>query len=146
VPDSITGQLEYIRDYWAALIGDYLYRLLSSLDLIKEENKLSFTGPGIIPIPSYDHDAYTRAVGSGADIEAFTKDREWMPRLVLIAKNSFVWLDQLSLKYQQEIRRLDQIPEIELETLARWGITGLWLSCAEIRKRSHPLTRSIPIR
>lgn len=127
VPDSITGQLEYIRDYWALLIGDYFYRLLSSLDLIKEENKLSFTGPGITPIPSYDHDEYLRAFGSGADIEAFTKDREWMPRLVLIAKNSFVWLDQLSRKYQQEIRRLDQIPEIELETLARWGITGLWL-------------------
>ncbi len=127
VPDSITGQLEYIRDYWSALIGDYLYRLLSSLDLIKEENKLSFTGPGIIPIPTYDHDEYLRAVGANADVEAFTKDREWMPKLVLIAKNSFVWLDQLSRKYQQEIRRLDQIPDIELETLARWGVTGLWL-------------------
>ncbi len=127
VPDSITGQLEYIRDYWAALIGDYLYRLLSSLDLIKEENKLSFTGPGIIPIPTYNQDEYLRAGGSGVDVEAFTKDREWMPKLVLIAKNSYVWLDQLSRKYQQEIRRLDQIPEIELETLARWGITGLWL-------------------
>lgn len=127
VPESITGQLEYIRDYWAVLLGDYLYRLLSSLDLIKEENKLSFSGPGIIPIPTYDRAEFLRAGGSGADIEAFTKDREWMPRLVLIAKNSYVWLDQLSRKYQQEIRRLDQIPDKELETLARWGITGLWL-------------------
>lgn len=126
VPDSITGQLEYIREHWAALLGDYLYRLLSSLDLIKEENKLGFTGPGIIPIPVYDQDEFMRAGGS-ADVEAFSMDREWMPRLVLLAKNSYVWLDQLSKKYRQEIRRLDQIPLEELETLARWGITGLWL-------------------
>ncbi len=127
VPDSITGQLEYIRENWAALLGEYLYRLLSSLDLINEENKLSFTGPGITPIPLYDQDEFMRAGGSAADLEAFSKDREWMPRLVLIAKNSFVWLDQLSRKYQTEVKRLDQIPIAELETLARWGITGLWL-------------------
>ena len=127
VPDSITGQLEYIRENWAALLGEYLFRLLSSLDLIKEENKLSFTGPGIIPIPVYDRDEFLRAGGSVADAEAFSRDKEWMPRLVLIAKNSYVWLDQLSRKYDQEIRQLDQIPDSELETLARWGITGLWL-------------------
>jgi glycosidase len=127
VPDSITGQLEYIRDHWAVLLGEYLFKLLSGLDLIKEENKLSFTGPGVIPIPVYDRDEFMRAGGSGADIEAFSMDKEWMPKLVLIAKNSYVWLDQLSRKYNQEIRHLDQIPDAELETLARWGITGLWL-------------------
>lgn len=127
VPESITGQLEYIRENWSILLGDYLYKLLTSLDLIKEENKLSFSGPGIIPIPVYDRDEFLRAGGSGADVEAFSSDREWMPRLVLIAKNSYVWLDQLSRKYNQEIRRLDQIPDAELETLARYGITGLWL-------------------
>ena len=127
VPDSITGQLEYIREHWALLLGDYLYRLLSSLDLINEETKLHFSGPGITPIPVYDHDEFVRAGGSNTDIESFSKDREWMPRLVLIAKNSYVWLDQLSKKYQREINRLDQIPQSELDTLARWGITGLWL-------------------
>ncbi len=127
VPDSITGQLEFIRENWSALLGDYLYKLLTSLDLIKEENKLTFSGPGIIPIPVYDRDEFLRAGGSGADIEAFSRDREWMPRLVLIAKNSYVWLDQLSRKFNQEIKYLDQIPDAELENLARWGITGLWL-------------------
>ncbi len=68
-----------------------------------------------------------RAGGSAVDAEAFSKDREWMPRLVLIAKNSYVWLDQLSRKYQTVVNHLDQIPMTELETLARWGITGLWL-------------------
>ena len=50
-----------------------------------------------------------------------------MPRLVLIAKNTYVWLDQLSRKYQQPIPRLDQIPDEELDQLASWGFTGLWL-------------------
>jgi glycosidase len=50
-----------------------------------------------------------------------------MPRLVLIAKNTYVWLDQLSKKYQRSIARLDQIPDEELDILARWGFSGLWL-------------------
>lgn len=127
VPNSVTGQLEYIREHWAAFLGDYLYRLLSSLDFISEENKLSFTGPGPIPIPVYDQAEFLRAGGSASDPEAFSMDREWMPRLVLIAKNSYVWLDQLRKKYNQPIQCLDQIPDSELETLSRWGITGLWL-------------------
>jgi hypothetical protein len=127
VPDSITGQLEYIREHWTVLLGEYLFRLLSSLDLIKEENKLGFSGPGIILIPVYDQEEFLRAGGSAADAEAFSMDKEWMPRLVLIARNSYVWLDQLSRKYDLPIRHLDQIPDAELETLAKWGITGLWL-------------------
>ncbi len=127
VPNSLSGQLEYIREHWSSLLGDYLYRLLTSLDLIKEENKLSFLGPGPVPIPVYDQAEFLRAGGTGLEAEAFSQDREWMPRLVLIAKNTYVWLDQLSRKYQRSITRLDQIPPSELETLSRWGITGLWL-------------------
>ena len=37
VPHSLSGQLEYIREKWGYLLGPYLLRLLSSLDLIKEE-------------------------------------------------------------------------------------------------------------
>ncbi len=50
-----------------------------------------------------------------------------MPRLVLLAKNAYVWLDQLSRQYQRQISRLDQIPDEELDRLANQGITGLWL-------------------
>lgn len=50
-----------------------------------------------------------------------------MPRLVLIAKSTHVWLDQLSREYGREIRTLDAIPDEELDRLARLGITGLWL-------------------
>ncbi len=121
VPHSLTGQLEYIRSRWSGLLGSYLYRLLSSLDLIKEEEKMSFTGPGPIAIPVYDY------LAGMEDDENFSPDREWMPRVVMIAKNTFVWLSQLSDKYEREIRRLDEIPDEELDLLAREGFTGLWL-------------------
>ncbi|MBE3144809.1 MAG: alpha-amylase, partial [Planctomycetes bacterium] len=121
VPHSITGQLEYIRTRWSELLGRFLYKLLSSLDLIKEEEKMPFLGPGTVPIPIYG------MRGLEGETENFTADTEWMPRLVVIAKNSYVWLDQLSRKYQQSITRLDQIPDAELDLLSRWGFSGLWL-------------------
>src|SRR5581483_232962 len=58
--------------------------------------------------------------------EKFSIDLDWMPRLVLIAKSTYVWLNQLSKKYAREIKRLDQIPDEELDELAQCGITGLW--------------------
>lgn len=121
VPRSLSGQLDYIREHWAALLGQYLSRLLTSLDLIREEEKISFFGPGPIPIPVYDPQA---AAGIG---DRFSLDRDWMPRLVLMAKNIHVWLDQLSKQYQRSITRLDQIPDEELDRLAWRGFSGLWL-------------------
>ena len=126
VPHSLTGQLEYIREHWAGFLGEYFYRILSGLDLIKEENKLSFGGPGPAPVPAYDLAALLTA-GMDADRVAFSPDREWMPGCSLIAKNTYVWLDQLSRKYSRSISRLDQIPGEELDALARAGVTGLWL-------------------
>ena len=37
-------------------------------------------------------------------------DRDWMPRLVLMAKSTYVWLDQLSKQYGRHIGRLDADP------------------------------------
>ncbi|NOZ61789.1 MAG: alpha-amylase, partial [Calditrichaeota bacterium] len=120
VPHSLTGQLEYILEKWSPLLGKYLSRLLSSLDLIKEEEKLRFAGG---PGPSHVYDF----TGAEDEPERFSPDKDWMPNLVLIAKSTFVWLDQLSKKYQRSITRLDEIPDEELDQLARWGFTGLWL-------------------
>ncbi len=50
-----------------------------------------------------------------------------MPSLVLLAKNAYVWLDQLSKKTGTQLTRLDQIPDEALDELKRSGITGLWL-------------------
>ena len=120
-PHSLTGQLEFLRANWRFVLGSYLYRLLGSLDLIAEEEKVIFAGGGPGPSEVYQF------AGLESDPERFTADREWMPRLMLLAKNSYVWLDQLAKKYQRPIERLDQIPDEELDTLARWGFTGLWL-------------------
>jgi glycosidase len=123
-PHSLKGQLEYIRERWGFMLGPYLYRLLSSLDLIKEEQiaeerRMGLWGRG--PAQIYEY------TGMEIEPERFSRDLEWMPRLVLIAKNVYVWLHQLSKKYQRSIYRLDQIPDEELHLLAHWGFTGLWL-------------------
>jgi glycosidase len=121
VPHSLGGQLEYIREHWEPLLGDFRARLLSGLDLLKEEEKPGGPGPGETPVPDFS------GVSSAEEYERFTTDRHWMPRLVLIAKNTHVWLDQLSKTYNRDISRLDQIPDRELDKLAHYGFTGLWL-------------------
>ena len=126
-PHSITGQLEFIRSRWGFLLGDLLQKLLTSLDLAREEVKLGFIGPGPSEVLTFDGDEFLQHSGQAFDIQAFSKDRDWMPRLVLIAKNIFVWLDQLTKQYGISITRLDQIPEQELQLLSARGITGLWL-------------------
>src|SRR4030065_108402 len=118
-PHSLTAQLEFIRQAWGSLVGRYLYRLLGSLDLIQEEEKATFLGPG--PARVYDF------TGMELEPERYSMDKEWMPSLVLIAKNAYVWLDQLSKIYQPPIQHLDQIPDEELDRLSHWGFTGLWL-------------------
>ncbi|GHT85179.1 alpha-amylase [Spirochaetia bacterium] len=118
-PNSLSGQLEYMRNKWGALLGKFIARLLMSLDVIKEEDKPYFGGPGPTEVISY---------GSGMDeYERFSPDQEWMPRTVLMAKSTLVWLYQLTKKYGRPIERLDQIPDEELDELARRGFTGLWL-------------------
>jgi glycosidase len=124
VPHSLSGQLEYIREKWGFLMGRYLYRLLSSLDLIKEEEIAELRRMALwdhVPAQVYEF------AGLEGEPERFSRDLEWMPRLVLMAKNIYVWLHQLSRKYQRSIYRLDQIPDEELDLLADWGFTGLWL-------------------
>jgi glycosidase len=121
VPHSLYGQLEYIRKKWGYLLEGYLLHLLGSLDMIKEEERLGFVGPGPALVYTY------AGMGLELEPERYSHDLDWMPRLVLMAKNSYVWLDQLSKKYGRPITRLDQIPDEELDALARWGFSGLWL-------------------
>jgi glycosidase len=119
-PDSLQGQLEFVRTTWAELLGPDLHRVLGGLDFLAEEHRAWFPiGPGPIEPPDYRVLAETG--------ERYSADRDWMPKLVLLAKNAHVWLAQLSRVHGREITTLDGIPELELERLARWGITGLWL-------------------
>ena len=121
-PQSLFEQLEFIRTRWGYLLTDYILRLLGSLDLIREEERIMFGGPGPTVVPDF------RALGiMDEDRERFSTDLDWMPKVVMIAKSSQVWLDQLSKKYRRRIATLDQIPDEELDILAGRGFTGLWL-------------------
>ena len=89
-PNSLKDQLEYIRRKFGALLGELLAGLLVGLDLLREQERLGAgaPGPAVAGVPTYDD--------ARAEIEAFSADRDWMPRVVMIAKNTLVWLDQLS--------------------------------------------------
>jgi hypothetical protein len=123
-PDSLSGQLEFLLQRWSPVLGaNFLFRVLGSLDFLREESKPVFgTGGG---------DGAQAVVYEFGEIayepEKFTLDKDWMPSLVLIAKNTYVWLDQLSREYERPITRLDQVPDAELERLGRMGFSGLWL-------------------
>jgi len=131
-PDSLTGQLDYIRKNWSSYLGEFLLRLLGSLDLFSEEAKaraMFFTaGPDFSKaetfVPDYRFDPWGDKLN---EVENFSQDSDWMPRVVMMAKNTFVWLNQLSREYQRPIDRLDQVPDETLDQLAQWGFTGLWL-------------------
>ena len=118
-PHSLLDQLEFIRRRWMQMLGGYFYRLLGSMDLIQEEERAVFAGPGPALVLEY--------AGMELEPERFSRDLDWMPRLVMLAKNIYVWMHQLADEYGREIHRLDQIPDEELDTLARWGFSGLWL-------------------
>jgi len=119
-PQSLKAQLEWILKHWGDLLGDFTLALLAGIDMIAEETAPRFPpGPG----PAF---AY-RYRSARHEYENFSVDRSWMPSLVLIAKNTLVWLHQLSKMYRREISRLDEIPEEELITFAERGINGLWL-------------------
>ncbi len=125
-PYSLFGQLEFLSSKWGAVIGPQIYRVLTSLDLYREDAKRFIFGfapggpePGPVEITDY--------ADIEAEPEAFSIDLAWMPRVVMIAKNTYVWLDQLSRQYGRAITRLSDIPDEELDKLARRGFTGLWL-------------------
>jgi glycosidase len=119
-PDSLGGQLDFMRRKWGLFIKRFLGRILLGQDVIKEEEKIWWGGdPGPTEVISYGN--------RDVEYEKYSPDQDWMPRTVLMAKSTLVWLYQLSQKYEREITRLDQIPDEELDELARRGFTGLWL-------------------
>jgi predicted flap endonuclease-1-like 5' DNA nuclease/glycosidase len=129
-PDSLEAQLEFLLRRFGGTLGRFYYRMLISLDVIREQGRsfavpIHFDQPGGGGGESGLLDL--RRLVLEPEPEAFSADLDWMPRCVLIAKNAFVWLDQLSKKYRREITTLDRIPEEELDILQSWGVTGLWL-------------------
>ncbi|MDL1942366.1 alpha-amylase [Chloroflexi bacterium CFX2] len=124
-PDSLEGQLKFILEKWGYLLGaEFSTRILRGVDYLREEIIRKHG-----PLDTFSAETYvpTFTGHDYAEYERYSPDQEWMPRLVLVAKNTYVWLDQLSKKYGREIKHLDQIPDEELDLLASRGFTGLWL-------------------
>ena len=150
-PDSLSGQLEYIREKWTPYLGEDLRRILLAIDVLREEDiaiwlrfnppgpdefrhgapqwgNMGFVGDEFVGFDELSRRKYAPGYQAPLDeYEAFSADQAWMPNVVLIAKSTYVWLEQLSKKYKRHIYRLDQIPDEELRLLAARGITGLWL-------------------
>ena len=135
-PDDLLKQLEYIEKNWKFIIGEkFTERILKSKEIFAEEAKYFAGGwrgkaPTLVPKYKGAKGSVSGTDESAAEYleeEKFTPDVDWMPNVVLIAKNTFVWLDQLSKKYGREIKRLDQIPDEELDILAARNINSLWL-------------------
>lgn len=150
-PDDPNAQLEYILQKWGKLLDEkFVSRLMKGKDLIYEDSKL-FTVHGTFgtpPVPAYkplltkeEIEEIRKQILAGKkpvsidevsmsyffEAEQFTEDLDWMPNVVMIAKNTYVWMNQLSKKYQRDIYTLDQIPDEELDLLAKRNINALWL-------------------
>ena len=158
-PDSLTGQLDFIREHWSPYLGNDLKRVLLAIDTLREEDLAIWMrfnppkpdwyrhgapgrgGEGFVgdEYIGFEEEWITDASGVRRrrystdyqaplnEYEAFSADQAWMPNVVMIAKSTYVWLEQLSKKYQRHIHRLDQVPEEEMRLLAERGITSLWL-------------------
>jgi glycosidase len=139
-PDSLTGQLAFLREKWAGVLGADLRRLLLAVDVLKEEETAVWmrfhphSGGGAgerrqrwHQFEMGSHADVPHFLASDVEYERFSPDVEWMPNVVLIAKSTYVWLHQLSLQYGRVITRLDQIPDEELDALRDRGMNGLWL-------------------
>jgi len=123
-PYSLEGQLQYILDKWGHLLDEkFTSRIVRGMDFLREE-AIRQHGPG-----DFKPDVPLQTFGGGEyqEYERYSPDKDWMPRLVLLARNSYVWLEQLSRKYGRWIKTLDQIPDEELDILRDRGFTGLWL-------------------
>ena len=129
-PGSLAAQLRWVREHWADIIGTdpaLARRLDLALDVLAEEARAMelrgagahFGGPIVVETPDY----------SGLDPEsvAFSQDTDWMPSVVLMAKSSYVWLEQLARTYARPVANLADVPDEELDRLAGLGVTGLWL-------------------
>ena len=130
-PHSLLGQMQYIREKWRVFLpAELLEEILVALDIVKEEERIWWGGPGKPQVLEFGMGPKGAGGAAGyeyPEYERFSADTDWMSNVVMIAKMVYVWLDQLSRKYGRLIQRLDQIPDEELDTLATWGFTALWL-------------------
>jgi glycosidase len=153
-PDSLSGQIAYIEKHWGFALGEAIRRLLLASDLLKEEDLaiwMRFHPPSDATLEARRQPrGFTPGRGevltfsdSLLEYERFSRDVDWMPTTVMIAKSTYVWLAQLSKQYGREIRTLDQIPDEELGVLASRGINALWLIGVWERSRASKTIKQL---
>jgi glycosidase len=144
-PGSLADQLRWIRANWPEILAapGLADRVALAIDLLAEEARAFELAAaragfgGAIPAEAPDFR------GLDAEPERFSADTDWMPSVVLLAKSSHVWLNQLARSYGRPISNLADVPDGELDRLASLGVTGLWLvglwqrsrASAEIKRR-----------
>ena len=141
-PDSLADQIRFLQEKWQTFLPPELFEELAiAFDFLLEEERERGWGGDPGPQPALEFrraGQHGRGVGSGRGDsifagfdypahEQFSKDADWMSNVVLMAKMVYIWLDQLSSNHGYPITRLDQVPDAELDCLASWGFTGLWL-------------------
>ena len=132
-PDSLAGQIAYIREHWGVILPlELVSELVTALDIVSQEGRSFFVGGGTgeAQVLKFGKGGASGSAVGGYDYpeyERFSRDADWMANVVMIAKMVYVWLGQLSKTYGTDVHTLDQIPDAELDRLARWGFSGLWL-------------------
>src|SRR6185295_4336973 len=113
-PGSLAAQLRWVRRHWRGLIkGDAALarRIDLALDVLAEEARAMelraagahFGGPVQVETPDYR--------GLDADTVAFSADTDWMPSVVLMAKSTYVWLEQVAAQHERPIATLADVPD-----------------------------------
>jgi len=136
-PTSILEQLRYIRLNWGVLLDEspFWELLAGAINFIEDEDKYLFfeqiahekslRNDGMefekaAQVPDYSFDDANAPAN-------YSVDSSWMPEVVMLAKSTYVWLDQLSKIYRRPVHRLQDIPDEELDAIADRGFTALWL-------------------
>ncbi|HUP83929.1 MAG TPA: alpha-amylase family glycosyl hydrolase [Candidatus Limnocylindria bacterium] len=134
---SLSEQLRWISGSWGFAAERFSDYLTIGLDVIREDEQAEWkrfnpSDGGPVNVFGGGAEGESGALHGFGDagetgVGRFSQDLDWMPRVTLLAKSTYVWLDQLSRSYGRPILRLDQIPDEELDAVAEHGFTGLWL-------------------
>lgn len=127
---SVFEQLAWLESRWGLFLTEAgtLRRVLFAQDLGREEaHALSLRGTFQHGGPPKDDGGGIGLQGDGTSPARFTKDRDWMPETVVVAKNTLVWLAQLTERFGRPITTLGDVPEEALREIVSHGISTLWL-------------------